>query len=78
MDENDGEETFRIDVSCYYLYETKIPGTSKSKLENLFKLAKVVLCIIHSNAEEESLFSRVKEVSLLKELHLHLMELCLV
>ena len=78
VDENDGEETFRIDVSWYYLYETKIPGTSKSKLENLFKLAKVVLCIIHSNTEEESLFSRVKKDSLLKELHLHLMELCLV
>ena len=40
----------------------KIPGTSKSKLrENLFKLARVVLCIVHSNAEEESLFSSVKK-----------------
>ena len=39
----------------------KIPGTSKSKFENLFKLARVVLCIVHSNAEEESLFSRVKK-----------------
>ena len=29
----------------------KIPGTSKSKFENLFKLARVVLCIVHSNAE---------------------------
>ena len=29
----------------------KIPGTSISKFENLFKLARVVLCIVHSNAE---------------------------
>ena len=56
----------------------KILGTLKSKFENLFKLAKVVLCIIHSNAEEESLFSHIKNISLLKELHFHLMELCLV
>ena len=39
----------------------KIPGTSKSKFENLFKLAMVVLCIVYSNAEEESLLSRVKK-----------------
>ena len=56
----------------------KILGTLKSKFENLFKLAKVVLCIIHSNAEEESLFPHIKNILLLKELHFHLMELCLV
>jgi hemerythrin superfamily protein len=39
----------------------KIPGTTKSKFENIFRLAKIVLCIVHSNAEEESLFSRVKK-----------------
>ena len=39
----------------------KIPGTSKSKFENLFKLAMIVLCIIHSIAEEESHFSHVKK-----------------
>ena len=39
----------------------KIPGTNKSKFENLFKLAKVVLSVVHSNAEEESLLSRVRK-----------------
>ena len=39
----------------------KIPGTNKSKFENLFKLAKMVLSAVHSNAEEESLFSRVRK-----------------
>ena len=39
----------------------KVPGRSKSKFQNLFKLARVVLCIVHSNAEEESLFSHVKK-----------------
>ena len=53
--------TYRIDVLWYYLYQLKIPGTNKSKFENLFHLAKIVLCIVHSNAEEESLFSRVKK-----------------
>ena len=59
-DEGEGV-AYHIDVLWYYLYETKIPGTSKSKFENLFKLTRVVLCIVHSNAEEESLFSRVKK-----------------
>ena len=59
-DEGEGV-TYRIDVLLYHLCEMKIPGTSKSKFENLFKLARVVLCIVHSNAEEESLYSRVKK-----------------
>ena len=42
----------------------KIPGTSKSKFENCFKLARVVLCIVQSNAEEELLFSRLKNLML--------------
>ena len=58
-DEGEGV-TYRIDVLWYHLYEMKIPGTSKSKFGNLFKLARVVLCIVHSH-EEESLFSRVKK-----------------
>ena len=39
----------------------KIPGTNKSKFENLFKLAKVLLSVVHSNAEEKSLLSRVRK-----------------
>ena len=38
----------------------KITDTSKSKFENLFKLARAVLCIFHSHGEEELLFSHVK------------------
>ena len=58
----DGDsKTYRIDILWYYLYMMKIPGTNKSKFENLFKLAKVVLSVVHSNAEEESLLSRVRK-----------------
>ena len=49
----DGDsKTYRIDILWYYLYMMKIPGTNKSKFENLFKLAKVVLSLFHSNVEE--------------------------
>ena len=58
----DGDsKTYRIDVLWYYLYMMKNPGTTKSKFENLFKLAKVVLSVAHSNTKEESLFSRVRK-----------------
>ena len=50
-------------------YEIKIPGTSKRKFENLFKLARLVLCIVHSNAEEESLFSPVRKNLMPQEHH---------
>ena len=39
----------------------KVPGMEKSKLDPRFKLAKVILIIVHNNTEEESLFSRVKK-----------------
>ena len=61
INEKGDQITYRIDVLWYYLYQMKIPGTNKSKFENLFHLAKIVLCIVHSNPEEESLFSRVKK-----------------
>ena len=51
--------TYRIDVLWYYLSKDNIPGTNKSKFDNLFKLAKVILCINHSNAEEEPVLSRI-------------------
>ena len=58
--DDEGEEvTYCIDVLWYHLYEMKIPGKSKSKFENLFKLARIVLCIVHSNAEEESLVKKI-------------------
>ena len=52
---------YRIDVLWYHLRLQKIPGTSRSKFHYLFNLVRVVLCIIHCNAEEESVFSRVKK-----------------
>ena len=59
-DEGEGV-TYRNDVHRYHLYEMKISGTSKSKFKNLFKVARVVLSIVHSNAEEELLFSPVNK-----------------
>ena len=53
--------THRIDVLWYYLSKDNIPGTNKSKFDNLFKLAKIILCIIHSNAEDEPVFSRFRK-----------------
>ena len=53
--------TYRIDVLWYYLSKENIPRTNKSKFDNLIKLAKVILSIIHSNAEEESVFSRIRK-----------------
>ena len=61
VDIDGGSKTYRINILWYYLHMMKIPGTNKSKFENLFKLAKVVLSVLHSNAEEESLFSRVRK-----------------
>ena len=52
---------YRIDILRCYLNEFKVPGTQKPKFGQLFKLAKAVLTIVHSNAEEESLFSRVRK-----------------
>ena len=60
-DESGDAKIYRIDILWYYLYIQKITGTGKNKFENLFKLAKVVFAIVHNNAEEESLFSRVRK-----------------
>ena len=59
-DEDGDAMTYRIDIFLYHLFMKKIAGTSKSKFENLFKFAKAFFSIVHSNAEEESLFSRVR------------------
>ena len=60
--DTDGDsKIYRIDIFWHYLYVMKIPGTNKSKFENLFKLEKVVLSVVHSNAEKESLFSRARK-----------------
>ena len=54
--------TYRTDVLRHYLSKDNIPGTNNSKFDNLFKLANVILCIICSNAEEESVFSRITKI----------------
>ena len=61
VDIDEDSITYRIYILWYYLYMMKIPGTNKSKFENLFKLAKAVLSVVHSTAEEGSLFSRVRK-----------------
>ena len=52
----------RIDILWFHLSMKKITGTSKSKFENLFKSIKAAFSVVHSNAEEESLFSKVSFV----------------
>ena len=60
--DGDGQTvTYRIEVLWYYLYMMKVAGTNRSKFENLFKMAKVVLAIVHSNADEESMFSHIRK-----------------
>ena len=66
----DGDsKIYWIDILWYYLYMMKIPGTNKSKFENLFKLEKVVLSVVHSqkeftkNMSSESIWSPKRQVS---------------
>ena len=59
--EGDSQKVYRIDVLWWYLHELKIPGTSISRFKHLFKLAKLLLTVVHSNAVEKSLFSRVRK-----------------
>ena len=61
VDPESNDKVYRIDVLWYHLSKMNICETTRSKFCNLFELAKVVLCIIHSNAEEESVFSRVRK-----------------
>ena len=61
VDEDGDSVTYRIDVLWYHIFLMKVPGSNRSKFHNLFRLVKVILVIIHSNAEEESLFSRVRK-----------------
>ena len=52
---------YRIDVLWYHLSLQKVPRTSRSKFHNLLSLVRVVSCIIHSNAEEESVSLHVRK-----------------
>ena len=48
----DNNVTYFVETLCYHLFKDNIPGTSKRKFDKLFKLANLLLCIIHSKAEE--------------------------
>ena len=52
---------YRIDVLWYHLSLQKISGTTRWKFHHLFNLVRVLLRIIHNNAEQESIFSRFKK-----------------
>ena len=52
---------YQINVLQYHLSLQKITGTTRSKFHHMLMVVRVVLCIIHSNAEEESVFSRAKK-----------------
>ena len=56
-----GKKTYGIDVLWHYLYTVTMPGASKSKFENSFKLAKFLLTLINRNAWEKSFFSCVQK-----------------
>ena len=76
-DEDGDAKTYRIDILWYRLFTKKIAGISKRNFETLFKLGKVVFSLVHSNAKEESLFSRVrKKLGLHKGQVFNLMEHC--
>ena len=47
-DKDEDAKTYITDILWYHLFMKKIAGTSNSKFENLFKLAKVVFSIVHS------------------------------
>ena len=51
-------------------FAKNIPGTSKSKFDNLSKLAKVALCIIQNNAEEEPILSKLRKILTLQRANL--------
>ena len=60
-DQSEETVTYRTDILWYFLNEFKVPGTQKSKFGQLLRLPKVFLILVHSNAEDESLFSRVRK-----------------
>ena len=59
---HEGEETYcSIDVLWSFLSTMKKAGSSELKLGRLFKIAKCILVIPHSNASEERVFSMIKK-----------------
>lgn len=58
--EEDGEVHYRMDIFWHYLSTLK-SGDSRLRFRRLSKVAKLVLTIPHSNAEEERVFSMVRK-----------------
>ena len=61
IDDDGNPEVYRLMCLWYHLFNMKMSGLQTSKFRNMFSLAKVILSIVHSNAEEKSLFSRVRK-----------------
>lgn len=61
LEDNEETVTHRLYALWFHLFMMKIPGTNQSKFENVFKMARVILAVVHSNAEEESLFSQIRK-----------------
>ena len=61
IDDDRNSKVYRIGMLWYHLFNMKMPGLQTSKFKIMFSLAQVILSIVHSNAEEETLFSRVRK-----------------
>ena len=55
--DDENNVTYRIDTHWWHLYQMKIRDISRGKFHHLFKVAKLVLSVINSNAVEESFFN---------------------
>ena len=55
------EDPHRVDVLWGYLRDVKKAGSSVHKFDILFKVAEVVMTILHSNAGEEQIFSYINK-----------------
>ena len=55
------EDPHRVDALWAYLGSRREPGTNRFEFDQLFKVARVILTIPHSNAEEERIFSLINK-----------------
>jgi hypothetical protein len=61
-DHDDTVSSYRLDVLWHYLFtDNNVAGTSRSKFTNLMKIAKLILTLPHSNADEERVFSLINK-----------------
>lgn len=55
--DDENNVTYRIDTHWWHLCQMKIRDISRGIFHHLFKVAKLVLSVINSNAVEESFFN---------------------